>query len=70
MEFPRLNKLPQGSPSESLKGGFLENAALLQELLQSIVWSKFFYWYCILFGTLLVSVFLMIAVVRLALLIP
>lgn len=68
MEFPKTNKIPQGF--ESLKSTVGENAALLQELFLSIKWRVFFRFYCAFFGIFLVSLFLIIAIVRLALLIP
>lgn len=69
MDFPRSNKIPTGFVA-SLKERAGENAALLQELIESIQWRVFFRFYCAIFGIFLVSLFLVIAVVRLALLIP
>ena len=69
MEFPKTNKIPQGT-MDSFKAKVGENAALLQELLDAIQWRKFFNYYCAFFGIVLVSVFLLIAVIRLALWLP
>ena len=65
MNFPKTNKIHQ-----SLEQAVGENAALLQELLESIKWRRFFHFYSAFFGIFLVSLFLTIAVIRLALLVP
>ena len=61
MEFPKTNKLRQ-----SLEAAVGENAALLQELLESIQWRRFLNYYVAFLGIFLISLFLIIVTVRFA----
>lgn len=65
MDFPRTNKIPQ-----LITEKVSDNAKLLEELYDAINWKKLLYFYMRVFGIFLVSLFLVIVVVRLALLIP
>ena len=64
MEFPKTNKIHQ-----DLNKSFGENAKLLEEKLKEVNWRYFSKMYAIIFAAFLASLFLLIAVVRLALLI-
>lgn len=65
MNFPKTNKIHR--TFEEQVG---DNAAALEELLNTFQWKLWLYRYMAVFGVFLVSLFLVIAVVRLALLIP
>lgn len=65
MEFPRTNKIAQLIPD-----AITQNAQLLEDLYDSIKWGKLLNFYARFFGIFLISLFLLIAVVRVALLIP
>lgn len=61
--FPNTNKIPQQLPEDMLEG----NAKLLEQLLSSANWKKLMYFYFCGLGILLVTLFSIIVVIRLAL---
>ena len=61
MKFPPTNKYDQ-----NLEDKFGENAKLLEEFLNRIQWKVIAYHYWVFFGQFLLSIFLLIVIVRLA----
>lgn len=63
MDFPRTNKIHQERP---VNEAFGDNAKLLETAMKQVDWRYMRKAYIIGFGTLLVSLFLLIVVVRAA----